>query len=98
MEPPGTTSPPNRLMPRRCAFESRPFLELPNPFLCAIATALRDDLGHLQLGETLPVSDRPLVLLLAFELENHDFLRAVIAGDGCHDLRRDQLRFGAHFA
>src|SRR2546423_8469180 len=36
MDPPVTNSPPNTLMPSRCAFESRPFLELPKPFLCAI--------------------------------------------------------------
>src|SRR5262249_44166627 len=37
MDPPGTTSPANRLTPSRCAFESRPFFELPKPFLCAIS-------------------------------------------------------------
>src|SRR5215471_16845987 len=36
MVPPGTTCPPNALNPSRCEFESRPFRELPNPFLCAI--------------------------------------------------------------
>src|SRR2546428_5176973 len=34
--PPGTTCPPNALNPNRCELESRPFRELPNPFLCAI--------------------------------------------------------------
>src|SRR5580698_6245256 len=34
--PPGTTCPPNALNPSRCAFESRPFLDVPCPFLCAI--------------------------------------------------------------
>jgi hypothetical protein len=28
------------LIPSRCAFESRPFLELPKPFLCAISETL----------------------------------------------------------
>src|SRR5256885_15897403 len=37
IEPPGTSCPPNAFTPSRCAFESRPFFELPNPFLCAIA-------------------------------------------------------------
>src|ERR1700719_4368014 len=37
MEPPGTSCPPKAFTPSRCAFESRPFLELPNPFLCAIS-------------------------------------------------------------
>src|SRR5205814_6120465 len=36
MVPPGTSCPPNAFTPRRCALESRPFLELPKPFLCAI--------------------------------------------------------------
>src|SRR6185369_8111966 len=36
MVPPGTTCPPKALKPNRCALESRPFRELPRPFLCAI--------------------------------------------------------------
>ena len=32
-------APPKALMPRRCEFESRPFLELPKPFLCAITSS-----------------------------------------------------------
>src|SRR5580693_9969464 len=36
IEPPGTNWPPKTFTPSRCALESRPFLELPNPFLCAI--------------------------------------------------------------
>src|SRR5262249_39616933 len=36
MEPPDTSCPSNRLTPSRCALESRPLRELPNPFLCAI--------------------------------------------------------------
>ena len=35
--PPGTSCPPKALNPSRCAFESRPFREVPCPFLCAIA-------------------------------------------------------------
>src|SRR5882757_10923101 len=41
MEPPGTSCPPKAFMPSRCAFESRPFLELPNPFLCAMRTSFQ---------------------------------------------------------
>jgi hypothetical protein len=37
MEPPVTNSPAKAFTPSRCAFESRPFVELPPPFLCAIA-------------------------------------------------------------
>src|SRR6185437_5355548 len=36
IDPPVTVSPPKRFTPSRCAFESRPFLLLPRPFLCAI--------------------------------------------------------------
>src|SRR5579863_7303357 len=38
--PPGTNCPPNALKPNRCALESRPFREVPCPFLCAIANPL----------------------------------------------------------
>src|SRR5580704_17537504 len=82
IEPPGTICPPKTFTPRRCAFESRPFLELPKPFLCAICACLCDDLVNLQLGEMLPVPDRALVLLLALELEDDYFLRAVVYRDG----------------
>src|SRR5208337_2916629 len=34
--PPGTICPPKALNPSRCAFESRPFREVPCPFLCAM--------------------------------------------------------------
>src|ERR1039458_2146425 len=34
--PPGTSCPPKALNPSRCALESRPFREVPCPFLCAI--------------------------------------------------------------
>src|SRR5215469_4997604 len=37
MVPPGTSCPPNALKPSRCAFESRPFRDVPCPFLCAIS-------------------------------------------------------------
>src|SRR5215469_3502861 len=36
IDPPVTSCPPKAFTPSRCAFESRPFLELPKPFLCAI--------------------------------------------------------------
>jgi hypothetical protein len=37
IEPPVMSSPPKAFTPSRCALESRPFVELPPPFLCAIA-------------------------------------------------------------
>src|SRR5580693_1952009 len=81
MEPPVTSSPPKAFTPRRCAFESRPFLELPRPFLCAILH-LCQNLAHLHLRVVLPVSDGSLVLLLAFEFEHDHFVAASMPGDG----------------
>jgi hypothetical protein len=37
IDPPVMSSPPKAFTPSRCALESRPFVELPPPFLCAIA-------------------------------------------------------------
>src|SRR6476619_718347 len=63
IEPLGTSWPPKTLTPSRCALESRPFLELPKPFLCAIRH-LRQDLVHLHPGVVLAMPDGALVLLL----------------------------------
>src|ERR1039457_6884344 len=73
MEPPGTNWPPKTFTPSRCALESRPFLELPNPFLCAIRH-LHQDVANLHFGEGLAVPDGFLVLFLAFELENQNLV------------------------
>src|SRR6516165_12196389 len=40
MVPPGTTCPPKALKPSRCEFESRPFRDVPCPFLCAMDESL----------------------------------------------------------
>src|SRR5215469_741892 len=63
IDPPGTSCPPKTFTPSRCALESRPFLELPKPFLCAIRH-LRYDVADLHLRVGLAVPDRFLVLLL----------------------------------
>src|SRR5437016_4516211 len=81
IEPPGTSCPPNTLTPSRCALESRPFRELPNPFLCAI-THLNDDIAHLHVREVLPVPLGALVLLLALEFEHQHLLAAAARDDG----------------
>src|SRR5437868_6566593 len=52
MLPPGTSCPPKPFTPSRCALESRPFLELPSPFLCAIRH-LDHDLADLQFSKGL---------------------------------------------
>src|ERR1051325_7106945 len=54
IEPPGTSCPPKTFTPSRCALESRPFLELPNPFLCAISH-LHQDFANLHFCEVLPM-------------------------------------------
>src|SRR5215472_18630129 len=74
MDPPGTSWPPKTLTPRRCALESRPFLELPKPFLCAMTLA--HDVADAHFGVILTMSLGPLVLLLPLELENQNFLGA----------------------
>ena len=42
IDPPVTTSPENTFMPSAANSSRRPFFELPNPFLCAIASTLQD--------------------------------------------------------
>src|SRR5260370_28270206 len=77
IEPPGTSCPPNTFTPSRCALESRPFLEVPCPFLCAICH-LHQNLADLDFREVLPVAGRALVLLFALEFENEHLLTAPI--------------------
>src|SRR5471030_715347 len=85
MEPPGTSWPPNTFTPSRCALESRPFLELPNPFLCAIRH-LHHNVADLHLRVGLAMADGFLVLLLALELEDDDFGPAAVCHNGGHHL------------
>src|SRR5580704_15784463 len=72
-------------MPSRCAFESRPFLELPKPFLCAMSypACLRDNVANADFGVRLPMSLCALVLLFPLELEYQNLLRAILSGNGC---------------
>src|SRR5215475_6385511 len=81
IDPPGTSCPPKTFTPSRCALESRPFRELPNPFLCAISH-LHQNLAHPNLREVLPVALRALVLFLALELEDQHLLAAPVADYG----------------
>src|ERR1035437_6504883 len=81
MLPPGTNWPPKTFMPSRCAFESRPFLELPRPFLCAIRY-LRHHFANLHFRVGLTVPDGFLVLFLALELEDQNLGCPVGADDG----------------
>src|SRR5271165_1235134 len=79
IEPPGTNCPPKHFTPRRCALESRPFLELPKPFLCAMELA--HDVADAHFGIILPVPLGPLILLLSLELENQNLLGAIMIFD-----------------
>src|SRR5689334_4394598 len=89
IEPPGTSWPPKTFTPSRCALESRPFLELPKPFLCAIRH-LSLDIADLDLSEGLAVSDGLLILLLPLEFEDDDLVAATLAED------RGLQRSGVH--
>src|SRR5438105_2740997 len=92
IDPPVTNSPENTLMPSRCEFESRPFFELPNPFLCAITntfqqppTALGHNFLHFHTREILTVTDSALVLLFALEFKNKNFVAApMCCNSGAH--------------
>src|SRR5216684_5912641 len=89
--PPGTICPPNALNPSRCAFESRPFRDVPCPFLCAIdqlsilksilkSIALHSSAGVLA-GCRESVSPRSLFLLLWCRLLLRGFLgRSLLLG------------------
>src|SRR6476469_8760799 len=84
IDPPVTNSPENTLIPNRCELESRPFLELPKPFLCAMQKSF-GPLGQNFLNRhariVLPMADGAFVLLLSFELEDDDFVAPAVSGD-----------------
>src|SRR5690606_18876133 len=84
MLPANTNCPSKRFTPRRCEWLSRPFLELPTPFLCAMSfssfySALdRDDPDF---SEGLTVADVAAVVVLGFELVDVDLLAAAMTDD-----------------
>src|SRR6476646_7943553 len=94
MEPPVMSWPAKALTPSLCAFESRPFVELPPPFLCAIAESpskfaalLSVGVGHsigfnsldTDLNKVLTVSLELLVLLFPLQVEDQDLFAAAFA-------------------
>src|SRR5574341_159142 len=92
MLPPLTTWPANAFIPKRRPALSRPFLELPTPFLCAMLASVRipgrntplgDDLGDPDLRQLLAVTRLAAVLLPLLELEHVDLLSPGLG----HDLR-----------
>src|SRR5450631_2348041 len=97
IEPPGTNCPPKTFTPSRCALESRPFLELPNPFLCAMLH-LNQNVADLHFREVLAMPYRTFVLFLALELEHQYFLSPAIADDGAFNRSLSQVRPGDQLA
>src|SRR5581483_5241031 len=57
-----------------------------------------DDVADLDFRERLAVPDSPLVLLLALELEDQNFLAAPAIDDGPFHGRFTQVRTGHHLA
>src|SRR6266542_3680972 len=97
MLPAVTNWPPKRFTPSICALESRPFLELPTPFLWAMRLYL--DLRDAHRGQGLTVPAVPPVVLPPLELDHHDLgalsLREHLA---CHLGPGQRLRLDRHLA
>src|SRR6476659_8278121 len=86
-----TRSPPKTFTPRRFAWESRPFLELPPAFLCAMLLTL-NDVVDAQLGVGLPMPLRFLETLAAAKLEDLHLVAAAVAEHGGLDERAGDER------
>src|SRR4029453_194331 len=93
--------PPKRFTPSIWGLESRPFRELPPPFLCALALDL--DLGDAHSGHRLSMPAGPPVVLPALELPDQalvllalrDHLSQLLGGGQCLRLHRP-LPFVVH--
>src|SRR5262245_30025290 len=89
MLPPVTNWPANRLTPSIWGLESRPFLELPTPFLCAMPVSDLDG-GDANAGDRLAMPAMPAVVLAPLELHDLDLLAAALGHDLARHLRRAQ--------
>src|SRR5262249_39684728 len=78
MLPAVTNWPPKRLTPSICGLESRPFRELPTPFLCAMRLDL--DLGNAYRAQDLTMPAVASIVLSPLELDDQD-LGALLLGD-----------------
>src|SRR5690625_5008609 len=89
MLPALTSCPSNSFTPRRFDSLSRPFLELPTPFLCAIALSWFPDLSvdsrDAYFGVRLAVADLTPVVGFRLELVDVDFRTAAVANHLCLD-------------
>src|SRR5882724_2079373 len=97
MLPAVTNWPPKRLTPSICGLESRPFLELPTPFLWAMSLDL--DLRDAHRRQGLPVPAVAPIVLPPLELDHDDFA-ALSLGEHLarHPGRRQRLGFNRHLA
>src|SRR5687768_10683809 len=86
MFPAATFSPPNRLTPRYWGLLVRPFRLEPTPFLCAMSSSARLDVGDANLGKPLPVSGLPAVVFPPLELEYVDLGLFAVSDHLAHDL------------
>src|SRR3954447_3567698 len=81
ISPPVTTWPAKIFTPRNWGFESRPFLEEPRPFLCAIWRLSLRDLGHPDARELLAVTGAATVAALRLELVDPELGAAQVLDD-----------------
>src|SRR6266496_1370064 len=89
MWPARTASPPKRLTPRRCAFDSRLFLDEDWPFLWAMTLLLTLDAGHADARERVAVAATPAIVVTTLVLEDPELLATKVI----HHLRgRDRAR------
>src|SRR3954452_24104333 len=81
ISPPVTVWPAKIFTPRNWGFESRPFLEEPRPFLCAICRLTLRDLGHPDARELLAVTGAAAVAALRLELVDAQLGAAQVLDD-----------------
>src|SRR6266571_517607 len=86
MEPPVTNWPPKRLTPSIWGLESRPFRELPTPFLWAM-TSLDLDLRDADRRHGLAVAAVATIVLPPLELHDRHFPPATLRHDLAADAR-----------
>src|SRR3954468_21759157 len=91
ISPPVTVWPAKIFTPRNWGLESRPFLEEPRPFLCAIWRLSLRDLGHPDARELLAVTGAAAVAALGLELVDPELRAAQVLDDLGGDLRLAEL-------
>src|SRR5712692_4289722 len=99
MVPAWTSWPEKRFTPRRCPCESRPFVEEPPPFLCAIGRSFRAelDVADFHGGIVLPVAAHDFVLLGLAVLHDRQLGPAALLNNLASDLGLGGLSAGQQF-